>query len=164
MSKIKLLSIAVIGLIIINITFVCFFLLRKPSMPTFGMQQPERKEGPKEIIIDKLHFSTKQAMDYDAIIKEHRASIKQLKDTVSDTKNKLYQSLKTETFIVKDSLINILGILQKRIETVHYNHFVQIKKLCNPAQLAYFNNLTNELAFYFSTETKATPPPPPIDN
>jgi periplasmic protein CpxP/Spy len=159
MSKIKLLSIAVIGLLAINIAVVGFLLLSKPPMPLNGMPQTEKKEGPKKIIIDKLHFDKEQIAAYEAIIVEHRESVKGLKDSISDTKNNLYQSLKTETFADKDSLINLLGALQKRIETVHYEHFVKIKKICKPQQMVDFNKLTNELAFYFTTEKKAILPP-----
>jgi periplasmic protein CpxP/Spy len=160
MSKIKLLSIAVIGLLAVNIAVVGFLLLRKPMHPE-GIPQAEKKEGPKQIIIDKLHFSKEQVVAYEAIIVEHREAVIGLKDSISDTKNNLYQSLKTETFAGKDSLINLLSDLQKRIELVHYNHFTQIKKLCKPEQMRDFDKLTNELAIYFTTEKKGTPPPPP---
>jgi periplasmic protein CpxP/Spy len=161
MSKIKLLSVAVIGLLAINIAVVGFLLLRKPPMPPKGMHQAEEKKGPKQIIIDKLHFDKDQVVAYEALIVVHRESVKELKDSISDTKNNLYQSLKTETFADKDSLINLLSALQTRIETIHYEHFAQIKNLCKPEQMGDFNKLTNELAFYFTTEKKATPPPPP---
>jgi periplasmic protein CpxP/Spy len=159
MSKIKLLSIAVIGLLAINIAVIGYLLLRKPPMPPIGMPQSEKKEGPKKIIIDKLHFDKEQVTAYEALIVGHRESVKGLKDSISNTKNNLYQSLKTENFTGKDSLIHLLGFLQKRIELVHYEHFTQIKKLCKPEQMADFNTLTNELAFYFTTEKKGSPPP-----
>jgi periplasmic protein CpxP/Spy len=161
MSKIKLLSIAVIGLLAINIAIVGFLLLRKPPMQPQEMPQAEQKGGPKQIIINKLHFSKEQVVAYEAIIVEHREAVKGLKDSINDTKNNLYQSLKTETFVGKDSLIDLLSNLQKRIESVHYEHFTQIKKLCKPEQMGDFNKLTNELAIYFTTEKKGTPPPPP---
>jgi periplasmic protein CpxP/Spy len=160
MSKIKLLSIAVIGLLAVNIATVGFLLLRKPPMPPKGIPQLEQKGGPKEIIIDKLHLDKEQVTAYEALIVAHRESVKGLKDSISNTKNNLYQSLKTETFTGKDSLITLLSDLQKRIESVHYDHFMQIKKICRSEQMADFNKLTNELAFYFTTEKKSIPPPP----
>lgn len=160
MSKIKLLTIAVIGLLAVNIGIVGFLLLRKPPMLPKGMIQTEQKDGPKKIIIDKLNFDKEQITAYEALIVEHRRSVKELKDSISDTKKNLYQSLKTESFTAKDSLINLLSVLQKRIESVHYDHFMQIKKICKPEQMEAFNALTSELAFYFAAEKKAPPPPP----
>jgi periplasmic protein CpxP/Spy len=160
MSKVKLLSIAVIGLLVINAVVVGFLLLKRPPAPAAG-GPPGRKEGPKKIIIERLHFDKSQVAEYEMLITEHRVSVKGLKDSISNTKNVLYQSLKTGGYDGKDSLINLLSALQKRIESVHYEHFTQIKKLCRPGQMEDFNTLTNELAIYFTTETKKQPPPPP---
>lgn len=158
MSKIKLLTIAVIGLLTVNIGVVGFLLVRKPPMPPQGSLGVKR-EGPKKIIIERLHFDNNQIAAYEKVIIEHQQSVKALKDSISNTKNNLYQSLKTETFTSKDSLINLLSVLQKRIESVHYEHFTQIKKLCRPEQMGAFNALTGELAFYFTTEKKVILPP-----
>jgi periplasmic protein CpxP/Spy len=159
MSKIKLLTIAVIGLLAVNIGIVGFLAMRKPPMPQEG-GPGVKKEGPKKTIIERLHFDKEQVAAYETIIIEHQKSVKGLKDSISNTKNNLYQSLKTETFAGKDSLIAILSDLQKRIESVHYDHFIQIKKICRPEQIEAFNKLTNELAFYFTTEKKSAPQPP----
>jgi periplasmic protein CpxP/Spy len=157
MSKIKLLTIAVIGLLAVNIGIVGFLLMKKPTVDAKA-DETVKKEGPKKIIIDKLHFDKEQVAAYETIITQHRTAVKVLKDSISNTKNSLYQTLKIETFADKDSLINLLSILQKHIETVHYEHFMQIRKLCKPEQIEDFNALTSELAFYFSTEKKATHP------
>ncbi len=159
MSKVKLLSIAVIGLVALNIGVVGFLLLRKPPMPPEAGPRGKR-QGPKQIIIERLHFDKNQVAAYEMLIGGHQQSVKGLKDSISNTKNTLYQSLKTETFSSKDSLITLLSELQKRIESVHFDHFIQIKKLCKPEQLEDFNKFTNELSFYFTTEKKVAAPPP----
>ncbi|MES2850126.1 MAG: hypothetical protein V4685_13795 [Bacteroidota bacterium] len=157
MSKIKLLSIAVIGLLLTNAGIIAFLLLKKPPAPIEGMP-PEKREGPKKIIIERLHFDKTQVAEYELLIAQHRKLVRELKDSISDTKNTLYQSLKTDNFSGKDSLTGLLSGLQKRIESVHYDHFTQIKKLCRPEQMEAFDKLTNDLAFYFSTEKKGPPP------
>ncbi len=156
MSKIKLLSIAVIGLLLTNAGIVGFLLLKKPPVPIEGMP-PGKREGPRKIIIERLHFDKAQVAEYELLIKEHRKLVRELKDSISDTKNTLYQSLTTDNFNGKDSLTGLLSMLQKRIESVHYDHFAQIKKLCKPEQMEAFNKLTNDLAYYFTTERKAPP-------
>ncbi len=160
MSKLKLLTIAVIGLLAINIGVVSFLLLRKPPLPPAGRPSVRKENGPKKLIIERLHFDKDQVAAYELLIAEHQVAVKALKDSISHTKNSLYQSLKNETFSNKDSLISQLSNLQKRIELVHYEHFTQIKKICRPEQKEAFNALTSELAFYFTTEKKAPPPPP----
>lgn len=159
MSKIKLLSITVICLLLTNAGIVVFLLLKKPPVAIEGMP-PEKRDGPRKIIIERLHFDIAQVEQYELLITEHRKLVREIKDSISDTKNTLYQSLKMENFKGKDSLTDILSVLQKKIESVHYDHFTQIKKLCKPEQMEAFDKLTNDLAFYFTTEKKGPPPRP----
>jgi periplasmic protein CpxP/Spy len=160
MSKIKLLTIAVVGLLLTNATMLGFLLFKKPAAP-MGAMSPGKGEGPKKIIIERLHFNSDQVKQYELLITSHRKAIRLLKDSIGETKNELYRSLQTDNFSGKDSLTDLLSTLQKRIETVHYDHFAQIKKLCTPEQQEAFNALTHDLAFYFTTERK--PPPPRHD-
>lgn len=150
MSKTKLLSITVIVLILINIATLAFFFFKAP--------RPMGKMNPKSIVIEKLHFDDKQVVSYDALIKVHQEEIKQLNDAVLKTKNNLYSELsKTDNKSIKDSLFVQLASLQNEIEKTHYNHFLDIKKLCKPEQIKDYNALTNELSKIFS------PKPPPND-
>ena len=166
MSKIKLLSIAVIGLFIINIAVVGFLMFRKPPTPPGGTppmgqegRPPGQNEGPKKVIIEILHFDKEQAAQYEILIEQHQTIIKSLNDSIKDVKNELYSSLNKENFTGKDSLIAKLGLLQRRIELTHYEHFAAIKKLCKPEQLENYASLTKELARFFAPG-KNNPRPP----
>ncbi len=76
--------------------------------------------------------------------------MKELNEEMRDAKNNLYVTLAGNEQNKKDSLINRLGELQKEIEILHYNHFVQIEELCQPNQKEKFRELTKELANYFA--------------
>lgn len=158
MSKLRLLSIGVIGLLLINVAIVGFLLLRKPPHPPEG-RPPMANEGPKQVIIERLNFNAEQAAAYDKLITSHRASIMKLEDTVNSMKNNLYQTLNDESTAGRDSIISRLGEIQKQIETTNYNHFAAIKKLCRPEQLDNFNKLTLELAHFFAPRKKDAFPP-----
>ncbi|MBE7171967.1 MAG: periplasmic heavy metal sensor [Williamsia sp.] len=157
MNKTNLLSVAVIGLLIINLGLLGFFFFHKP-LPPPGML-PERGDGPKNIIIEKLHFDKEQVQQYEVLIDQHFTTIAGLEQEIRHTKNKLYATLQTAAPPDKDSLLNRLEALQKQIELVHYNHFTQIRQLCREDQLVYFNALTKDLAAFF-TPQKNLPPPP----
>jgi periplasmic protein CpxP/Spy len=157
MSKLRLLSFAVIALLVMNLALVGFLLLRKPPLPP-GERPSIAKEGPKSRIIEQLHFDADQVIQYQKLIDEHKASIKTLRDDIRGTKSQLYQTLNEADGGRNDSLIVKLGELQKNIETTHYNHFKEIKKLCKPDQLEYFNTLTDELADFFSPEKEGRRP------
>jgi len=143
MSKIKLLTIAVIALILINISTLAFFFFKAP--------RPMDQKSPKEAVIEKLHFDENQVASYDELIKIHFEKIKALNRDLLITKNNLYKELSnSDNKKVTDSLLFELANQQGEIEKTHYNHFLDIKKLCKPEQIEEFNALSNELAKIFS--------------
>ena len=143
MKKTKILTLLVLGLLISNLVLAGFIVFRKPNHPDI--------DAPKRHIIKKLHFSEEQVKKYEPLIKKHREDIAAAEGEIMLLKNKLYSLLKEgENPAGKDSLINEIGKVQLRIETIHYNHFVDIKTLCNADQQTAFNELTSEIAGLFA--------------
>ena len=157
MSKMKLLSIAVIGLLLLNFGTLAFLFLNKPPHPPMG--PGPGGEGPKRIIIERLGFDKEQIAQYEKLIDGHRRTIRELDGEIRETKNNLYSTLSSGSQLNKDSLQTRLGEIQKQIETTHYNHFADIKKLCRPEQLKAFDELTKELARFFAPGRHPFPPP-----
>jgi protein CpxP len=152
MEKTKLLTIAVIGLLLINLgTLGSLLLTNKQHRPPNG-GRPE----PKEIIIEKLNLDKNQQNDYAKLIQWHRGEITRLDDNVRQAKNELYSQLnETETNAkTKDSLIAVINSNQKQIEQTHFKHFEDIKKLCRKDQMKNFNALTEELSRIFAPKPR----------
>jgi len=158
MSKIKLLSIAVVGLLIINSLMLGLGFWNGSKRPPLKYP-PGRPTEPKQIIIDNLHLTGNQITAYENLIRDHRSSVIALENDIKQTKNRLYRTLQEEESPAKDSLENRLGELQKQIEITHYEHFHAIKKLCRPDQLPLFNALSEELARLFAPQKNMRPPP-----
>lgn len=161
MSKIKLLNIALIGLLVINLALLTFIFLRKAPQSPDG-KPPLSSGGPKEMIVKELHFDKDQVSQYEKLIEVHRKSVNLYDDSISITKNELYESLENENTSSKDSLISRIADLQKKIEIIHYDHFADIRRICKPDQLVYYNELISKLADFFNMKKKL--PPPPKDN
>lgn len=158
MSKQKLLSVAVILLLSLNLGMIAFqFFQKGPHGPQD--RPPMREDGPKNIIAERLHLDEEQIAQYEKLIKEHQTAIKILDDSIRNAKNNLYQSLTLDNFDGKDSLIQTLGALQNKIERTHYNHFASIRQICKPEQLEAFNKLTHDLAGFFAFPKKERPKP-----
>lgn len=119
------------------------------------LKNPPKKEilqhdKPKNIVIKTLHFDKKQIQSYENLIKNHRAQIHKNDEQMLELKKKLYQLLNTENSrVAADSIVLKMGKLQSEIELIHYNHFLDIKALCKPEQLAYFNALSTEINAVF---------------
>jgi protein CpxP len=151
MDKIKVLTFAVIALLLLNFATLGFLLLTGPK---HNSRPPHRE--PKEIIINQLHLDATQQKAYQKLIDGHRETIDSLDHQIRGTKNKLYLQLKQTTVDVKtkDSLIEILASNQKKIEETHFKHFQDIKKLCTPEQMNRFDDLTEELSRIFGRKPK----------
>lgn len=145
MTKQNLLITAIVGLLLINLSLVTFMAMRQPPLG----RQPGGK-GPKNLIIEKLAFTPEQTAQYDQLIKQHQVDIRRLNDEISQTKNKLYETLADDDQSKEAFFISRLGALQRQVETVHYAHFLALKKLCTPGQQDRFRELTRELSGYFA--------------
>jgi hypothetical protein len=150
MNKNKLLIISVVVLVLLNITLIIVLILGNSPRPPHMQEH----QNPQEIIIEKLHFDELQINAYNELIAEHRELIGNKEHEMRIAKEALYHSLSSDNQDEKDELIAKINILQKDFEEIHYNHFLEIKKLCKPEQIQDYNELTNELAKIFSRHPK----------
>ena len=146
MNKTKLLTFAVIALFIINILTISFLFFKKGPKPN-EVNRPK----PREIVINKLGFDAQQIKTYELLIDEHKSNIGELDEKIKKAKNDLYHQLAlTDNKETTDSILNALSKYKSQIEILHYNHFLDIKKICKPEQLDSYNDLTMELAKIFA--------------
>ncbi len=142
MNKVKILSILTITLLLLNLFLVGFMISNKP--PRQG------KDGPRNIIIEKLKFNDNQIEEYDKLIKWHRTEMDKSEEELKVLKNQLYSTLtKDSANNLKDSIISEINKVQFRIESIHYKHFMDIKNLCNKDQEPSYIELTTEIASLF---------------
>lgn len=147
MEKSKLNIVIILGLILLNFCTLGYVFLRSPKHD----RSPMEKNGPKGIIIKKLHFDENQQKEFAKLIEWHQREIQKLDKEIMQSKNALYTLLgnKEIDINIKDSLINALNLNQKLIEETHFKHFEDIKKLCKADQLEEFNEFSKELGGIF---------------
>lgn len=149
MEKSKLSSVAIIGLLLINMATLGFLFL---SGPKERNHPPMDRMRPKEMIVEKLHFDENQQKEFQKLIDWHKNEIRKNDEEIKASKIALYALLSKNELDTnaKDSLIHVINTHQKEIENVHFKHFEDIKKLCKPEQIDDFNNLSKELARMFA--------------
>jgi hypothetical protein len=146
MNKIRLLTIAVIVLFLMNFAILSFIVL-KPNEPFDGPPMGRGDEnGPKKVIIERLNLNQEQVNAYENLIKTHQVDIKNIAQKIKVVKHKLFECLATDNVTEASKLELKLGTLQVKIEKTHYNHFADLKKLCEPNQIEKFNLLSKDLA------------------
>lgn len=150
MNKNKLIRILAVVLLLTNIALASFIYLHRPKH--------HQGEGPRNIIIERLHFDRNQILKYDELIFVHRAKIKKKENEIIEIKNSLYlQLLKENNPQTIDSLQRRIGLVQAEIEKIHFDHFEDIHELCNKDQEKYYAELVKEIAKLFSMQRR--PPP-----
>ena len=153
MNRTKLLTIAVIGLLLLNFGILGVMFFGKPSHPPMHPEHGGQKgEGPKQIIIERLHFDVMQQKDYELLVVEHRNKTDELHEASKKLHDGLFSLLKGDTINQRqsDSLVMEIANNQKAIEDLNFNHFSAIKKLCEGKQVGYYNELVDELGRLFA--------------
>ena len=144
MSKSKFFKLIILGLLISN-AIVVFMLINGR----------DKKNEPKNIIIEKLHFDKEQIKNYESYIQQHRKAINENEMTMNKLRSELYEQLKHQQDTSKvDSIFSIIANQQIIAENINYNHFLEIKKLCKPSQKEDFDELTTEIAKLFSLKER----------
>lgn len=155
MRKTKFISLLAAGLLLSNIILVVYIFPGK----TEGPHPDHRPERPRNIIIERLHFTNTQVEEYDKLIQQHRNTIEEADARIIQLKNRLYSQLNnTGNISEKDSLLNAIAETQRSVESVHYHHFEDIKMLCTAEQVKDFNMLAADLASLFSHHHPKHPP------
>lgn len=140
MNKYRFYQIIIATLLILNIVLLYLHFNR-----------PDKPMRPRKIIIERLHFDKAQIEQFESIIDEHREMVTANEAEINDVKNDLYQQLNVSMDSAKvDSLSKTIADLQKRAVMINFRHFQNIKKICKPEQMPYFEKLTNELSQLFS--------------
>lgn len=137
-------------LIIIVVLFITNIVTIYSSFKKNGM--PRRHEGPRDLIIERLHFNEQQISKYDILIEWHQKNIREKDSLLLSLKSNLYKSLYSEKNT--DSIITIISIVQKDIENIHLKHFRDIESICTTDQKKYFEELTVDLAELFGRKPR----------
>ena len=144
MNRYKFLILIITGLLISN--GILFYILIK---------EHSEKAGPKNIIIDKLHFDKEQIKSYEAYIQRHRKAINDNEAIMNKLRSDLFEQLKHQRDVHNvDTLVSKIVKQQYVAEKINFNHFLEIKRLCKPSQQKDFDELTNEISNLFSAEAR----------
>lgn len=160
MNKMRLLTLAVTGLLLLNFGLLGFLFLKKDQPP--GREGRSPHDEPKHLIIRRLQLDEAQQAAYQVLIDEHRSHMNVLNRQEMELKNELYSLLSEEKpdTMVASALIHKIGDKQEAIEHVNFEHFRQIRALCKPGQLPAFDSLAKELAGIFAPPHPPHPPKP----
>ena len=132
MNKQKFYIIIIGILILINLTLMWLF---------FNQNNSSKKCGPRDMIIEALHFDDEQIRKYDLLIKDHRILMRK-------GKSELYNFRKSYFLNDSDSALSLLSNSYSNLENINKNHINEIMEICNSSQKEDFRIVIKENALF----------------
>ncbi len=147
MEKKKLTRFVILILVVLNLSLILFIFSGSKN----HLHPPHI--GPQHHIESILNLDESQKKEFAYIIKKHQKNIRLMEKERFSLKNKLYKLLTIESKNTqqKDSLIDLLSRTNKKVEEIHFNHFLELKGICKKEQLSKFNELSLEFSQYFAS-------------
>ncbi|MCX8524097.1 hypothetical protein OF897_09180 [Chryseobacterium formosus] len=144
MSKNSFYIFIIIGLLASNLLLAVFIFMKKPP----------HHSGPRDLIIERLHFNENQVRKYDDLIVQHRMQIREKEHEMIGLKTQYYSLLKNSSQENRDSLVQQIGKVSMETEKINFKHFQDIKRICHPNQIKNFDDLIDEFESLFATGPK----------
>jgi len=150
-TKNKLAFWAIVILIILNITTLSLVLLRggPPRPEERFMRGPEDAPPPDALMFleKELNFSREQAEQLKLLRETHFKGSKELLDSIHLLKKEILSELRNEISDPEKikSPASEIGKLQTEFELMIFNHFAEIKNVCDKEQKIKFANLIDEI-------------------
>ncbi|WP_294300242.1 hypothetical protein [uncultured Chryseobacterium sp.] len=140
MNKNRFYIFIIVGLLISNLLLAGFMMMNKPPQHL----------GPRNLIIERLHFNEKQIRQYDALIGYHRMQISGKEHDLMNLKSQYYSLLRSGNRQKENSLVDKIGKTNMEMEKINFKHFQDIKRICRPDQVPYFDHLINDFESLFA--------------
>ena len=141
-SSNKILTIAVVLLLLINVALVIFMMKGRNK----GADKNE-KPDPFAMMVKELDMTDQQQKDYKAQKEEHLKNMKPLFDSVRAAKTAFYALLKDST--VSDSTLAAYGQKiserQSAIDKMTFAHFKRVRTIFTPDQKPKFDNFIQKM-------------------
>lgn len=144
MNKITLLTVAVVGLLLLNAGLLVFMFTKRPPM---GPPRGEGKGSAAGVIIEKLKLDAQQQLQFAALRKQHRDQMEKIQEEDRESHRNYFELLKQDNpdHQKADSLATLISEHNKQIQQVTFNHFEQLRKICTAEQKQLFDSSIDEI-------------------
>lgn len=139
----KILTIAVVLLLLTNIALVVYMLSGKKH----GPGKPPSRPSTSEMLARELNMTEAQKTQHQQLREDHLKNIRPLFDSIRMAKTALYNLLKDST--ASDSLVNVytrqISDKQVAIEKMTFAHFQRVRQLFTPDQQPRFDEFVQKM-------------------
>lgn len=143
--KNNILKYIVIAALLVNAATLIFFWLKHQEA------MPQRR--PFEVLIEELQLDSAQQKNYKLLRESHHQAHDSLLRNMAEQRKILYSQKQN----VNDTITHKIGLLQKEIELLTYQHFETVRDICTPNQQI---KLTQTVQNIMKPKNKRRRPPP----
>ena len=143
--KIKSLYIIVGVLLLINIATLGFIWYTGLQSRIGPPRIPPMQDGKNSFLANELGFTKEQAESFDSLKNEHRRGMEKILGQTKEFKDQLFECIKTGDDARAKVLSEKIADNQKATELLTYEHFKDIRKICNEQQREKFDRILKEL-------------------
>ena len=157
-SQIKIWKWSVLILTIFNICFIInIWLKQNGTLPIRTNEIPNGKKA-ADFLIEQLKFSPQQLTAFEKLKEEHHQAIDSLREIGKEAHHLFFDQLKNEKQDTSkvNELAKAIANNQTQIELVTFNHFKQVRNICDEKQKVKFDEIIQEVL-----RRMARPPAPP---
>lgn len=154
MEKSKLLTIAVLGLLLLNLGILAMIWFR-PGPPHGPGERPDA------FLIRELSLNAEQVAKFQELKEAHHSAMVELQKKDRHLHDEFFQLLKGDTpdrsgaIALSDSM----SAIRVQMEMLTFDHFAEVRKLCTPEQQKKFSEIIDDM-FRRITRPPGGPPPP----
>ncbi len=142
MEKTKLLTIAVIALLLLNVGTLAFLVLHRPHG---GIPAHENHEkGPADFIIRELNFNENQRVRFMNLVDAHRKSMNDLQKRDSENYDKLLDALGNNDTVFVNTTLHVIGDTKAEGAKITFKHFEDVSAICTAEQKNKFKSVVHE--------------------
>lgn len=156
MKKVQFFKVAAIGMLVLNIAMITFFLLtrHRPGHPDRGARFHTKA-------VEILHLDDAQTTRFDEMAHQHHETMEELKSRQSEQLKPFFEEITQGGNSNPDAVPQEFLDLEKSKVSVTYRHFLEVKALLKPEQKGYFAEYMKEALEVVLLSQKAAKSPPP---
>jgi hypothetical protein len=142
----------VCALLLINIGTLVFLFMEKPD------QRPRGNKVVDKLIIEGLKLNDAQVEQFEELKHDHRTQINEVERRERKLQKTYFELLQQSNpnHAVADSVSQLLGAIQQEKLQITFDHFSDLKSICNDEQKVLFDSLIADIS-----RALMMPPKPP---
>jgi Spy/CpxP family protein refolding chaperone len=119
--------------------------------------------GPKNMIIHELEFNETQVKKFEELVEQHRSGMRDLEKKGRDVRENYFKLMASDSldYKAKENFEAAIAENQKNIEAFTFDHFRQVRVLCNDKQKKKFDKMIGEIMQHMRGPHGPPPPHPP---